>query len=73
MQINDNCINCGACQLECPAKAIFKYNSQYKIASVSYPPLSKKTYYIVNDLCTKCKGVSKSFLCLDICPMNAIS
>jgi ferredoxin len=70
--INDDCINCGACQLECSYKAVFKNNSSYRIGERIFPPVSKEIYFIVHDLCTGCDGISDYPLCADICPMKCI-
>jgi NAD-dependent dihydropyrimidine dehydrogenase PreA subunit len=54
--INDDCISCGACEPECPNKAIRE----------------GETNYIINpDRCTECVGVYKSSRCAEVCPVDA--
>ena len=55
-KISDECISCGACESECPNKAISEGESQYKIDA------SK---------CTECVGSFPSSQCAEVCPVGA--
>ena len=56
VKITEECISCGACEAECPNKAI------------SEGP----TAYVVNpELCTECVGSHKTQQCVATCPVSA--
>jgi len=55
-EITEECINCGACEPECPNEAI----------SEGYP-----VYVIDPDKCTKCVGAYASPRCVEVCPVDA--
>ena len=71
MIINDDCINCGACAVECPTEAIFEPGESYEVNGKFYNPVSKEHFYIVTDFCNECAGFSK-IKCIAVCPMDAI-
>jgi ferredoxin len=55
-RINDDCISCGACESECPNKAISE----------------GKTGYVIDPAkCTECVGSHKTQQCAAICPVSA--
>ncbi len=54
--ITDDCINCAACEPECPNQAI----SEGEIIFVIDP-----------DKCTECSGAYGSSRCADVCPVDA--
>ena len=59
MSINpDDCTACGACESECPSKAI-----RFKGAA----------YVIDPRKCTECQGVSDAPQCDEVCPSGAIA
>ncbi|GEO80373.1 YfhL family 4Fe-4S dicluster ferredoxin [Pararhodospirillum oryzae] len=57
LKITDECINCGACEPECPNEAISQGDPTFKIDP-------KK--------CTECKGVHDEPQCVPVCPVECI-
>jgi ferredoxin len=55
-KITDECISCGACEPECPNKAISEGDSAYKIDPAK---------------CTECVGSFDASKCAEICPVGA--
>jgi ferredoxin len=53
--ITQECINCGACEPECPNKAISR---------------GKDIYEIDPDLCTECVGFNDTEACQAVCPVE---
>lgn len=54
--ISDDCISCGACEPECPNKAIKEGSSIYEINP---------------NLCSECVGSFAKQQCAEICPVGA--
>jgi len=54
--INDECINCGACEPECPNQAI---------------EAGDEIYEIDPDKCTECVGHFDEQQCAAVCPVDA--
>jgi ferredoxin len=53
--ITSECINCGACEPECPNEAISE----------------GKDYYVIDpDLCTECVGFYDAEACQGVCPVE---
>ena len=55
-KISDECINCGACQPECPNEAIFPAGEEFDFGGKTNPALSQDFSYIVPEKCTECVG-----------------
>ena len=55
--ITEDCINCGACDPECPNNAIAEGNP---------------VYIIDPNLCTECVGYYDEPQCISICPVDCI-
>jgi ferredoxin len=55
-KITDECISCGACEAECPNKAISEGDN---------------TYVIDPKKCTECVGSHPSSQCAEVCPVDA--
>jgi ferredoxin len=53
--ITDDCINCGACEQECPNDAITE---------------GEEIYVIDPDLCTECVGFFEREACQAVCPVE---
>ena len=53
--INEDCINCGACEPECPNNAISEGDDIYEINP---------------DLCTECVGFHGDEACQSVCPVE---
>lgn len=71
VKITDECINCGACAVECPTEAIFEPGENSRVEGIDYPTISNEHFYIITDLCNKCFGLNL-IKCISICPMKAI-
>ena len=55
-KINEECINCGACEPECPNDAISSDDAG--------------TYSIDPDKCTECVGAYQEPRCIEVCPID---
>jgi ferredoxin len=69
--INEECINCAACEPECPNTAIYEGGAEYELNGETHPALSEDLYYIVADKCTECKGFHDEEQCVAVCPVDA--
>lgn len=54
-KITEDCINCGACEPECPNQAISAGDERYEINP---------------DKCTECVGYFNEPQCASVCPVN---
>jgi ferredoxin len=68
--ITEECINCGACEPECPNTAIYAGGVNWEINGASNPPLSAEFYYIVPEKCTECVGHFEREQCAAVCPVD---
>jgi len=57
LKINDDCINCHMCIVECPNDAIF---------------MGKQIYEIAPERCTECVGHYDAPSCASVCPVECI-
>ena len=57
MKINEECINCGACEPECPVEAIYE---------------GEEFYEIDPEKCVECKGHFDEPQCVEVCPVDAV-
>lgn len=55
--INDECVNCGVCEPECPNNAITEGDD---------------IYIIDPDKCTECVGHYDEPQCIEVCPVDCI-
>jgi len=55
--INDECVNCGVCEPECPNNAISEGDDIYDIDPVK---------------CTECVGHYDEPQCIEVCPVDCI-
>jgi len=55
-KITEECINCGACEPECPNEAIF---------------VGEEIYEIKPERCTECVGHFDESQCAAVCPVDA--
>lgn len=55
--INEECVNCGVCEPECPNEAISE---------------GEDIYVIDPDKCTECVGHYDEPQCVDVCPVDCI-
>lgn len=69
--ITEDCINCGACAVECPTEAIYEPGKSFELNGKLLSPLSNEHYFIVTEICDECVGLNK-IKCFAVCPMDAI-
>src|SRR6516165_10506504 len=50
--ITSECINCGACEPECPNTAIYAGGVEWELNGQKSPALAQDIYYIVPSKCT---------------------
>lgn len=70
--INEECINCGACEPECPNTAIYEGGINWQLNGDSNAPISEDYFYIVPDKCTECVGFHDEPQCMAVCPVDCI-
>lgn len=68
--ITEECINCGACEPECPNTAIYAGGVQYELNGQMKDALSNDFYYIVPEKCTECVGHFNKEQCAAVCPVD---
>ena len=68
--ITEECINCGACEPECPNTAIYAGGVNWEMNGASNPALSAEFYYIVPEKCTECVGHFEREQCAAVCPVD---
>ncbi len=68
--ITSECINCGACEPECPNTAIYQGGVEWELNGVRHPPLSNDIFYIVPEKCTECVGFYDHEACAAVCPVD---
>jgi len=68
--ITSECINCGACEPECPNTAIYAGGVLWELGGESHEPLSQDIYYIVPSKCTECVGFHDHEACAAVCPVD---
>jgi ferredoxin len=68
--ITEECINCGACEPECPNTAIYAGGADWELNGAKHPALSADFYYIVPEKCTECVGHFNEEQCAAVCPVD---
>ena len=69
--ITSECINCGACEPECPNTAIYQGAVDWQALDGStHPALSSEIFYIVPEKCTECVGFHDHEACAAVCPVD---
>jgi ferredoxin len=68
--ITSECINCGACEPECPNTAIYAGGVAYDFNGVSIAAIASDIFYIVPDKCTECVGFHDHEACAAVCPVD---
>ncbi len=68
--ITEECINCGACEPDCPNTAIYAGGAQWEMNGTSHDALSNDFYYIVPEKCTECVGHFDQEQCAAVCPVD---
>jgi len=68
--ITSECINCGACEPECPNTAIYQGGVEWELNGVTHPALADGIFYIVPEKCTECVGFYDHEACAAVCPVD---
>ncbi len=68
--ITSECINCGACEPECPNSAIYAGGVPWELDGVSSPAIAQDFYYIAPAKCTECVGFYDHEACAAVCPVD---
>src|SRR5438105_7431820 len=68
--ITAECINCGACEPECPNTAIYQGGVEWELNGVKHPPVANDIFYIVPEKCTECVGFHDHEACAAVCPVD---
>ena len=69
-KITEECINCGACEPECPNTAIYEGGAPWEFDDALHDPLTQDIYYIAPDKCTECVGFFDKEQCAAVCPVD---
>ena len=77
IHITDDCINCGACEPECPNNAIYEGGAEWAMSDGTtssdggmHAPVSDDYFFIVASKCTECKGFHDEPQCAAVCPVD---
>src|SRR5512140_599220 len=68
--ITEECINCGACEPECPNTAIYEGGANDEDEGASKGAIAQDVYYIVPEKCTECVGFFDQEQCAAVCPVD---
>ncbi len=68
--ITSDCINCGACEPECPNTAIYGGGVSWELNGQVSPAIAQDIYYIVPSKCTECVGFHDHEACAAVCPVD---
>jgi ferredoxin len=68
--ITTECINCGACEPECPNTAIYQGGVEYELDGKKAAALHAEIFYIVPEKCTECVGFFDYEACAAVCPVD---
>jgi ferredoxin len=68
--ITIDCINCGACEPECPNTAIYQGGVEWELGDTISPAISEDIFYIVPQKCTECVGFYEQEACAAVCPVD---
>jgi ferredoxin len=68
--ITSECINCGACEPECPNTAIYQGGVEWELNGVMHPSIAQDIFYIVPEKCTECVGFHDQEACAAVCPVD---
>ncbi len=70
--ITEECINCGACEPECPNTAIYEGGVDWELNGASHGTIVTDYFYIAPDKCTECVGFHDEPQCIAVCPVDCI-
>jgi ferredoxin len=68
--ITEECINCGACEPECPNDAVFEGGTPWEFDGATHSALREETFYIAPEKCTECVGFAVQEQCAAVCPVD---
>ncbi|MBI5647869.1 MAG: 4Fe-4S dicluster domain-containing protein [Ignavibacteriae bacterium] len=79
--ITEECINCGACEPECPNTAIYEGGATWTLGGTTFGAndasptgatgfWSSDFFYIVPDKCTECETFHDEPQCAAVCPVD---
>ncbi len=68
--ITEECINCGACEPECPNTAIYQGAVEWEFNGEEHAAISEDLFYIVPQKCTECVGFYDEEACQAVCPVD---
>src|ERR1700730_3720073 len=68
--ITSECINCGACEPECPNTAIYAGGVPWELNGATSSAIAQDIYYIVPSKCTECVGFHDHEACAAVCPVD---
>jgi len=69
--ITSECINCGACEPECPNTAIYQGGVEWVAPDgATHAAISDEIFYIVPEKCTECVGFHDQEACAAVCPVD---
>src|SRR5213596_496241 len=69
--ITSECINCGACEPECPNTAIYQGGVEWQAPDgAMHAAISNDIFYIVPEKCTECVGFYDQEACAKVCPVD---
>lgn len=68
--ITQECINCGACEPECPNTAIYQGGVEFEHDGKKSTALQADIFYIVPEKCTECVGFYDYEACAAVCPVD---
>lgn len=68
--ITTECINCGACEPECPNTAIYQGGVEYELDGKKHGAMQADIFYIVAEKCTECVGFYDYEACAAVCPVD---
>lgn len=69
-KITEECINCGACEPECPNTAIYEGGAEWELNAETGEAIDEDLYYIVPQKCTECVGFFDQEQCAAVCPVD---
>jgi ferredoxin len=68
--ITEECINCGACEPECPNTAIYQGGVEWELNGATHAAIATDIFYIVPEKCTECVGFFDQEQCAAVCPVD---
>ena len=70
--ITDDCIDCNACEIECPNNAIYNAGDSWELHGEEHDALNDDHTYIAYDKCTECVGYYDEPQCIAACPVKQL-